>query len=61
MVNSVLRDIIEDRCFVHKDDVLILGETLAERHEKLRNLFEQFRTYNIQPDKYEFLRPELSY
>ena len=63
MMNSVLRDIIGDRCFVYMDDVLILGETLAEHHEKLRNVFEQFRTYNIkiEPDKCEFLRPELSY
>ena len=63
MMNSVLRDIIGDRCFVYMDDVLILGETLAEHHEKLRNVFEQFRTYNIkiEPDKCKFLRPELSY
>jgi hypothetical protein len=25
------------------DDVLILGEMLAEHHKKLRNVFEQFR------------------
>jgi hypothetical protein len=28
MMNSVLRELIGDRCFVYVDDVLILGETL---------------------------------
>ena len=63
MMNSVLRDLIGDRCFVYMDDLLTLGETLAEHHKKLRNVFQQFRTYNIkfEPDKCEFLRPELNY
>jgi hypothetical protein len=63
MMNCVLRDSIGDRCFVYIDDVLILGETLAEHHAKLRDVFEQFRKFNIkvEPDKCEFLRPELTY
>jgi hypothetical protein len=63
MMNSVLRDSIGDRCFVYMDDVLILGETLQEHHAKLREDFEQFRRFNvkIEPDKCEFLRPELAY
>jgi hypothetical protein len=44
------------------DDVLILGET-SEHHTKLREVFEQFRKFNIkiEPNKCEFLRPELAY
>jgi hypothetical protein len=63
MMNCVLRDSIGDRCFVYLDDVLILGETLIEHHAKLRDVFEQFRKFHIkvQPDKCEFLRPELTY
>ncbi|PNF31840.1 hypothetical protein B7P43_G08901 [Cryptotermes secundus] len=63
MMNSILRDSIGDRCFVYVDDVLILGETLPEHHAKLREVFEQFRKFNvkIEPDKCEFLRPELTY
>jgi hypothetical protein len=63
MMNFVLRDSIGDRCFVYMDDMLILGETLSEHHAKLREVFEQFRKFNIkiEPDKCEFLRPELAY
>jgi hypothetical protein len=63
MMNSVLRDLIGDRCFVYMDDVLILGETLLEHHAKLREIFEQFRKFNIkiEPDKCEFFRPEFTY
>jgi hypothetical protein len=62
-VNSVLRDSIGDRCFVYVDDVLVLGETLAEHHAKLRQVLEQFRKFGIkvEPDKCEFLRAELTY
>jgi hypothetical protein len=62
MMNSVLRDLIGDRCFVYMDNVLILGETLSEHHTKLREVFEQFRKFNIkiEPDKCEFLRLELT-
>jgi hypothetical protein len=44
-------------------DMLILGETLQEHHAKLREVFEQFRRFNVkvEPDKCEFLRPELAY
>jgi hypothetical protein len=62
MMNFVLRDSIGDKCFVYMDDVLILGET-SEHHAKLRIVSEQFRKFNIkiEPDKCEFLRPELAY
>jgi hypothetical protein len=53
MMNSVLRELIGDRCFVYMDDVLILGEILLEHHAKLRKVFEQLRKCNIkiEPDK----------
>jgi hypothetical protein len=62
MTNSVLRELIGDRCFVYMDDVLILGETLLD-HAKLRKVFEQLSKFNIkiEPEKCEFLRPELTY
>jgi hypothetical protein len=53
MMNSVLRELIGDRCFVYMDDVLILGETLLEHHAELRKVFDQLRKFNIkiEPDK----------
>jgi hypothetical protein len=62
-MNSVLRDSIGDRCFVYVGDVLVLGETLAEHHAKLKEVLEQFPKFSIkvETDKCEFLRPELTY
>jgi hypothetical protein len=62
-MNSVLRDSIGDRCFVYVDEVLVLRETLAEHHAKLREVLERFRKFSIkvEPDKCEFLRQELTY
>ena len=59
MMNSVLRNSIGDSM----DDILVLGETLHEHNSKLREVFEHLRKYNIklEPDKCEFLKPELSY
>jgi hypothetical protein len=42
---------------------MIFGETLQEHNEKLREIFERLRQFNlkIEPDKCEFFRTELSY
>jgi hypothetical protein len=63
MMNSVLRESIGERCLVYVDDVLVTGKTLGEHHRKLREVFDQFRKYHIkiEPDKCEFLKPEVTY
>ena len=40
-----------------------LRRNIGGTSREAKNVFEQFRTYNlkIQPDKCEFVRPELSY
>lgn len=54
--------LIGTRCFVYLDDD-ILRETLQEYHERLREVFEKLRQFNlkIEPDKCEFLKTELNY
>lgn len=63
MMNSILHESIGDRCFCYMDDVLIMGETLAEHNKKLREVLGQLRKHNIkiEPDKCEFLKVELNY
>lgn len=63
MMNCILRESIGDRCWVYVDDVLVVGNTLSLHNQKLREVFMQMRKFNIQvePDKCEFLKPELNY
>jgi hypothetical protein len=63
MMNSILSEIIGDRCLVYMDDILIIGETLNEHNSKLSAVFQKLREYNlkIEPDKCEFLKEELNY
>lgn len=48
---------------MYQNDIITFGETLQERHERLREIFERLRNFNlkIEPDKCEFLKTELSY
>jgi len=50
-------------CFVYLDDVILFGQTLQEHNERLREIFERLRQFNlkIEPDKCEFLKTELNY
>jgi hypothetical protein len=63
MMCSVLSELIENRCLVYVDNILILGETLEEHNTKLRDVFSKLSEFNIkiEPDKCEFLKDELSY
>jgi hypothetical protein len=62
MMNTVLNELIGDRCLVHMDDILIMGEKLNEHNLKLRT-FPKFEGNNlkIEPDKCNFLKEELHY
>ena len=45
------------------DDIIVMGETLSEHNAKLKEVFSHLRKWNIkiEPDKCEFLKPELNY
>jgi hypothetical protein len=61
LMNSVLSGIQGIKCLVHLDDV-IFGETLRIHNNKLKDILNRMRIYNLklQPIKCEFLRKELS-
>ena len=63
MMNTVLYNLLGEHTFVYLDDVIIFGNTLQEHNEQLRKVFEVMRQHNLQlePDKCEFLEPELKY
>ena len=45
------------------DDIIVYEKTIEEHNKNLRILFERLRQVGIklQPDKCEYLRPELKY
>jgi hypothetical protein len=45
-MNSILSEIMGNRCLVYMDDILILGETLKEHNSKLRDVFQKLRECN---------------
>jgi hypothetical protein len=62
-MNPVLLGLVGTRCFVCLDDIILFGKTLQEHNERLREVFERLRQFNlkIEPDKCEFLKTELNY
>jgi len=63
LMNRVFLGLIGTRCFVYLDDVILFGQTLQEHNERLREILERLRQFNlkIEPDKCEFLKTELNY
>jgi hypothetical protein len=63
LMTTVLSGIQGIKCLVYLDDVIVFGENLKVHNEKLREVLERMRKYNLklQPDKCEFLRKEVSY
>jgi hypothetical protein len=55
--------LIGTRCFLNLDDVIIFGETLQEHRERIREIVERLRQFNlkVEPDKCEFLQTEVNY
>jgi hypothetical protein len=55
--------LIDTRCFVYLDDVIMFGETIQEHHIRRREVLDKLRQYNlkIDPDKCEFLKTEINY
>lgn len=62
-MDTVLRDLIGTVCFVYLDDIIVFGNSIQEHNKNLITLFERLRNtgLKLQPDKCEFLRPELEF
>lgn len=63
LMNTVLLGINGIKAFVYIDDVMIYAHDLKDHSEKLKEIFQRFRDYNlkVQPMKCEFLRHEVIY
>ena len=63
MMDTAFRGITGKICFVYSDDIVVFGSTINEHNENMITLFERLRQtgLKLQPDKCEYLRPELEY
>jgi hypothetical protein len=63
MMNIALRGLIGKGIFVYLDDIIVFGTSLEEHNSNLEKLFKRLRQVGLklQPDKCEFLVPELAY
>jgi len=58
LMTTVLSGIQGIKCLVYLDDVVVYGENLRVHNERLRDVLDRMRKYNmkLQPDKCELLR-----
>lgn len=63
LMTNVLSGLLGIKALVYLDDIICFGETVEEHNDKLRDIFDRLRKYNLklQPDKCEFLKTELTY
>lgn len=63
LMDSILRGMQNEKCFVYLDDIIIFSTSLQEHIERLQEVFERLRKarLKIQLDKSEFLRREVAY
>ena len=63
MMDTALRGLINRHCFVYLDDIIIFGQSIEEHNNNLAIVLQRLRELGlkIQPDKCEFLKPELEY
>ncbi|KAL4132497.1 hypothetical protein QTP88_009636 [Uroleucon formosanum] len=62
-MNRILIGLNGVKSFVYLDDVIVIGTTIREHEQNLRQIFERFRKHGLQlqPTKCEFLRREVIY
>ena len=63
MIDNALSGLIGKICFAYLDDIIVFGSTMQEHNKNLVTLFDRLRQtgLKLQPDKCEYLRPELEY
>lgn len=62
-MNSVMIGIQGFRYLFYLDDIMIYGPNLKEHNKWLNDIFQRLRhnKLKLQPDKYKFLRKEITY
>lgn len=63
LMNKVLAGLNGLKAFVYLDDIIIYAKDLADHSQKLSDILQRLRKYNLklQPSKCEFLRKEVNY
>lgn len=63
LMNTVLVGLNGLKAFVYLDDIIIYAKDLTDHSQKLKDIFDRLRKYNLklQPTKCEFLRKEVIY
>ena len=63
MMDTALRGLLNKYCFVYLDYIIIFGSTIQQHNENLVIVLQRLKELGlkIQPDKCEFLKPELEY
>jgi len=63
LMNKVLSGLNGLKAFVYLDDIIIYAKDLTDHSQKITDIFERLRRYNLklQPSKCEFLRKEVTY
>ena len=63
MMDTALWGLVGNICFVYLDDIIIFGSTIQEHNRNLAIVLDRLQNLGlkIQPDKCEFLKPELEY
>lgn len=63
MMDRALNGLIGKHCFVYLDDVIVFGRTIQEHNKNLATVLHRLSELRLklQPDKCEFLKPELEY
>ena len=63
MMDTPLRGLINKHCFVYLDDIIIFGHSIEQHNQNLAIVLQRLRELGLkmQPDKCEFLKPELEY
>lgn len=63
VIDNVLRGLLNDKCLVYLDDIIVFSTSLQEHIQRLREVFERLRKANlkIQLDKCKFLQRKVKY
>lgn len=63
LMNTVLTGLNGIKTFVYLDDIIIYAKSISDHSEKLREVFERLRKFNLklQPTKCTFMRKEVNY
>lgn len=63
MMDTALRGIVNKNCFVYFDDIITFGSSFEQHNTNLAIVLQRLRELGlkVQPDKCEFLKPELEY